>query len=172
MDNTQHQNTAATAATLLARLRPCLDAGVAALAQTCAEQGKLNNDLLDARQVACFEIAWASADLLAAETVIGGLSTQTNDADALRGHILLARQLGFVGAFCVHPSQVEILNEGFAPTADEVAHARLQIEAFGRASAAGQGAIEFRGKMVDMPVVLRARELLARASNIARQEIS
>jgi (2S)-methylsuccinyl-CoA dehydrogenase len=82
MDNTLHQNTAATAATLLARLRPYLDAGVAALAQACSASGKLDNALLDAQQVASFEIAWASADLLAAETVIGGLGAQTSDADA------------------------------------------------------------------------------------------
>jgi citrate lyase subunit beta/citryl-CoA lyase len=95
-----------------------------------------------------------------------------SDADALRGHIALARQMGFVGAFCIHPSQVPILNEGFSPSEEEISRAASLVEAFDAAVADGQGAFRFHGKMVDLPVVLRARELLARSSKVARQEKS
>ena len=55
---------------LLVRLRPLFEGGVTALAQACAPDGKLDGTRLDEQQVATFEIAWASADLLAAETAL------------------------------------------------------------------------------------------------------
>lgn len=96
MDNTLHQNSVATAASLLARLRPAFETGVAALAQACAAQGKLANDLLDARQVASFELAWASADLLAAETIVQGLTARTSEVDARLALVFAADAIGAV----------------------------------------------------------------------------
>ncbi|MDQ2734664.1 MAG: CoA ester lyase [Pseudomonadota bacterium] len=85
-------------------------------------------------------------------------------ADSLqfREQIRQARQLGFVGAFCIHPSQVLVMNEEFAPSTDELAHARGAIAAFEAAVRDGRGAAEYRGKMIDLPVVARAQELLRR----------
>lgn len=85
------------------------------------------------------------------------------DLAAFRQHIRLARQLGFVGAFCVHPQQVAVMNEEFSPSAQELADARGVIAAYETALQAGRGAAEYRGKMVDPPVVARAQELLRRA---------
>ncbi len=93
------------------------------------------------------------------------------DLAAFRQQIRLARQLGFVGAFCIHPSQVAPLNEEFAPSAAEIELARALIRAFETARAEGRGAVEFRGKMVDLPVVLRAREVLRRVPPPHPQEI-
>ena len=73
-----------------------------------------------------------------------------------------ARALGFDGATCVHPSVVPILNAAFASTAAELDTARRMIEANEAAKADGIGAFTFEGKMVDQPVVERARRLLAR----------
>ncbi|MEO8297346.1 MAG: CoA ester lyase [Burkholderiales bacterium] len=92
-----------------------------------------------------------------------GSIAEVADLAALGEQVRLARQLGFVGAFCIHPAQVAVLNEGFSPSADEVAHARGLIEAFEAAEREGRGAAEYRGKMIDAPVVQRARELLRRA---------
>ena len=74
-----------------------------------------------------------------------------------------ARALGFDGATCVHPSVVPILNAAFSPTEAELDYARRMIEANKAAKARGVGAFTFEGKMVDLPVVERARNLLARA---------
>ena len=82
MDNTLLQTTLATADSLLTRLRPCFETGITALAQACADNGKLSNAKLDARQVACFEMAWASADLLAAENVVKGVTQRSSEVDA------------------------------------------------------------------------------------------
>ena len=74
-----------------------------------------------------------------------------------------ARMYGFDGASCVHPSVVPILNRAFSPSEDELARARRLIAAHEEAEAQGRGAFAFEGKMVDEPVVQRARALIARA---------
>jgi citrate lyase subunit beta/citryl-CoA lyase len=74
-----------------------------------------------------------------------------------------ARRHGFDGASCVHPGVVPILNRAFSPSEAEFEHARALIAAAGKAEAAGLGAFEFKGRMVDEPVVKRARALLAKA---------
>jgi len=85
------------------------------------------------------------------------------DSDAFAQTIQLARQLGFVGGLCIHPTQVAVMNSGFLPSADDIAHARGAIEAFEGAERQGLGAAEYRSKMIDFPVVVRARETLRRA---------
>ncbi len=84
------------------------------------------------------------------------------DGEALRRMIELARRLGFVGAFCVHPSQVAIMNEAFAPSPREIEHASGLIAAYEEGVAKGLGAVEYKGKMIDAPVVARAKEVLRR----------
>ncbi|XAH21548.1 acyl-CoA dehydrogenase family protein [Xylophilus sp. GW821-FHT01B05] len=76
-----HQRDIDCAALLLGRVRPLFDQGVAALAATCALNGQLDARRLDAHQVESFELAWASADLLAADTVIGGLDAESREID-------------------------------------------------------------------------------------------
>ena len=63
-----------------------------------------------------------------------------------------------------------ILNEEFAPSADEVASARKIVAAYDEAVAAGRGSISVDGKMVDVPVVLRAQEVLAIDEAIRERE--
>ena len=74
-----------------------------------------------------------------------------------------ARALGFDGASCVHPSVVPILNCAFSPSGEELDRASRLIAAADEAKARGEGAFAFEGKMVDEPVVKRARALLERA---------
>jgi citrate lyase subunit beta / citryl-CoA lyase len=74
-----------------------------------------------------------------------------------------ARRHGFDGASCVHPAVVPILNRAFSPSPAELDHARALLAAFEAAQAAGQGAFEFEGRMVDEPVVRRARALIDKA---------
>ena len=74
-----------------------------------------------------------------------------------------ARAFGFDGSTCVHPSAVAILNRVFSPSAAEIDHATRMIAAFDASVAAGTGAFVFEGKMIDIPVVNRARAMIARS---------
>lgn len=85
-----------------------------------------------------------------------------SDLDAMRQVVRESRRFGFVGAACIHPSVVALLNEGFSPGGDEVAEARRVIAGFDRALKDGRASIEVDGKMIDYPVAERARRLLAR----------
>jgi citrate lyase subunit beta/citryl-CoA lyase len=88
------------------------------------------------------------------------------DAEAFRGRIRRARRLGFEAAFCVHPSQVAIVNEEFAPSAVEVEYARGLVQEFEKQLASGKAAFRYKDRMVDLPVVQQARALLARHEGI------
>ena len=95
-----------------------------------------------------------------------GSSADYSDIGAFRGTIEFAKQLGFVGAFCIHPKQVEVLNSVLTPSAEDIADAKGLVQAFEEGLAAGKGAVEFKGKMIDLPVVDRARELLHNAEKL------
>ncbi|SHI27557.1 citrate lyase subunit beta / citryl-CoA lyase [Pollutimonas bauzanensis] len=85
-----------------------------------------------------------------------------NDADEFRRKITRARGLGFDAAFCIHPRQVEIVNEEFSPKLADVENARLLIAEFEKQKALGKAACTYNGRMVDLPVVLQARQLVER----------
>jgi citrate lyase subunit beta/citryl-CoA lyase len=87
------------------------------------------------------------------------------DAEAVAKSAREARAFGFDGASCIHPSVVPILNAAFTPTPAEIDHARRMVEAFKAAKAKGEGAFLFDGKMVDEPVVARARWLIPPGSD-------
>jgi citrate lyase subunit beta / citryl-CoA lyase len=86
-----------------------------------------------------------------------------NDLEGIAQSAKEARRHGFDGASCVHPTVVPILNRAFSPSEDELDHARALIAAADKAQAEGRGAFEFEGRMVDEPVVKRARALIAKA---------
>ncbi|HJS85869.1 MAG TPA: CoA ester lyase [Acetobacteraceae bacterium] len=96
-----------------------------------------------------------------------GTVADYRDPAAFRAIVRRARRLGFLGAACIHPSLVPVLNEEFAPSVEEVAQAGRMVAAYDAALADGLGAITFEGKMIDVPVVDRAKALLARAAAIA-----
>lgn len=99
-----------------------------------------------------------------------GTVADYKDLVAFRETVRRSRRLGFRGASVIHPAQIPILNEEFAPSADEVASARRIVAAYEEAVAAGRGSISVDGKMVDVPVVLRARETLAIHDAIEERE--
>jgi len=86
-----------------------------------------------------------------------------DDADGFCREAQLARNLGFLGKSCIHPSQIALANAAFRPTDDEIAHARRVVEAAERADAQGLGAYVVDGKMIDVPFVVRARAIVAQA---------
>jgi citrate lyase subunit beta/citryl-CoA lyase len=88
------------------------------------------------------------------------------DAEGFRAEARLARNLGFLGKTCIHPSQVAIANEVFRPTDEEIAHACKVVEAAREADAKGIGAYVVDGKMIDIPFVLRARAIVESARGL------
>lgn len=89
--------------------------------------------------------------------------TTLRDDAGLQRDCALARSLGFRGKACIHPEQVSVVNDTFSPSSEELARARDVVRAFEDAAADGRGAVAFDGQMIDLPVVERARQLLADA---------
>jgi citrate lyase subunit beta/citryl-CoA lyase len=85
------------------------------------------------------------------------------DERGLERDCLLARSLGLRGKACIHPAQVPVVNEAFAPSENELRRAREVVAAYDRAAAEGKGAVALDGEMIDLPVVERARQVLADA---------
>lgn len=86
-----------------------------------------------------------------------------HDTEGLEAECLLARSFGLRGKLCVHPDQVSVVNRLFAPSAEEVEWAERIVSAFESGVGEGRGAVGLEGTMVDLPVVERARRVLAEA---------
>jgi citrate lyase subunit beta/citryl-CoA lyase len=99
-----------------------------------------------------------------------GSIAEFHDLDGFRQTIRRSRRFGFIGASVIHPSQVPILNEEFRPSPNEVDHARRVLAAYDKALSDGVGAVTVDGKMIDVPVVERARLLVEREEAIAARE--
>ena len=78
------------------------------------------------------------------------------DEAGLRASVREARQLGFDGKGCIHPRQIRVVNEEFAPSQAEIDKACRIVRAFDEASAQGLGVVSLGSKMIDPPVVKRA----------------
>ena len=91
------------------------------------------------------------------------------DPDGLRQDAGAARQMGYTGKFAIHPAQIDIINETFSPSPEDVAYARRVMAAWEEAEAAGRGSLSIDGRMVDVPVVKRAQNLLAQVTAIEAQ---
>ena len=100
----------------------------------------------------------ASAQVPAIDTVY----VDFRDSDGFRCECEEACRDGFLGKMAIHPAQVPIINEVFTPSADALARARSIVEAF--AAAPGAGVVGIGGLMYDRPHLVRAQQLLARAS--------
>jgi citrate lyase subunit beta/citryl-CoA lyase len=104
-------------------------------------------------------VAARAADLRA----VDGPVADYRDEDGLRKSCLLARSLGFDGKWCIHPAQIETVNELFQPTEEETEWAKKVLEAYEEANAAGRGAITLDGHMIDAASIRMARNTLDQA---------
>jgi citrate lyase subunit beta/citryl-CoA lyase len=111
--------------------------------------------LLYARAALC--VAARAAGIVALETP----HFKLRDPEGLRTSSLAARRVGFKGRFAIHPEQIEAINECFAPSQAEIAHARRVIAAYEEAERNGRASTTLDGRVIDVPVVKRARALLA-----------
>lgn len=94
------------------------------------------------------------------------------DPDAYRAACDRAAAMGYVGKWAIHPSQVEVANDAFAPTPDEIAHAEKVVTAYREAEAAGRGATGLDGMLVDAAHLRHADTIARRAEllGLAGQE--
>ena len=111
-------------------------------------------------------VAARAADVLALDTPYFSF----RDPDGLRRDAQSARGVGFKGKFAIHPAQIDIINETFSPSIAEMEHARRVVAAFEEAERDGRGATSLDGKLIDVPVVKRARNLLELTSRLPESE--
>ena len=114
------------------------------------------------------ELMFARCSILQAARAAGiaAFDTVYSNANNEEGFIHEAehiKQLGFDGKSLINPRQIELLHNVFAPTRKEVGNARLIIEAAENASRQGLGVVSLNGKMIDAPIIERARWVLQRA---------
>lgn len=91
---------------------------------------------------------------------VDGVTAKFDDDERLRRDVRRALRLGFGAKLCIHPRQVPVVHDTLAPTADDLDLARRVLAAD---AASGGKATQLDGSMIDFPVVLRARRMLARA---------
>jgi len=99
--------------------------------------------------------------------ILDGVYNDIKNADGFRAECVQGMQMGFDGKTLIHPDQVAIANEVWAPSEAEVDHARRVIEAFDTARAEGKGVVQLDGKMIENLHVANAERLIAIASAIA-----
>ena len=114
---------------------------------------------------------WLAACVAAARAhgcdVIDGVYNDIKDLDGFRAECQQGLEFGFDGKTLIHPSQIDICNETFAPTAAEIAHAKAVIAAFDRPENHGKGVLQIDGKMVELLHAQMAKRTLAIADAIA-----
>ncbi|MBI4198520.1 MAG: CoA ester lyase [Chloroflexi bacterium] len=114
---------------------------------------------------AAVAVAARAADMLAIDTPY----VNFRDTDGLAREIRAVLPFGFKAKFSIHPVQVEVINRLFSPSEESIAYARKVVAVWDEAAAKGIGAIALDGKMIDVPVVKRARNLLALADAMAKR---
>ncbi|MCG6959823.1 HpcH/HpaI aldolase/citrate lyase family protein [bacterium BMS3Abin03] len=91
---------------------------------------------------------------------IDSVFSDVSDMEALKQSAIEARSLGFEGKGCIHPRQIKVIHEAFAPTNDEIEKAKKIVAAFEEAEKKGLGVISLGSKMIDPPVVKRAQKTI------------
>lgn len=122
-----------------------------------AERTREGRELDDIR--AKVVVAARVAGVQALDSVFGDI----NDPEGLYEDALRARRLGFDGKSVIHPRQIHVVHRAFTPTEKETGFALRVMAAFSDAAARGSGVIALDGRMIDAPVVARARKTIALA---------
>jgi len=97
---------------------------------------------------------------------IDSVFSDVGDMDALRENVKVSKGLGFEGMGCIHPRQIKVIHESFAPEADEIEKAKKVVNAFIEATEKGLGVVSLGTKMIDPPVVKRAEKTINLALNL------
>ncbi|MBC8505123.1 MAG: citrate lyase ACP [Anaerolineales bacterium] len=91
---------------------------------------------------------------------IDSVFSDVSDMEALRAVVLESKSLGFDGMGCIHPRQIKVVHEAFAPSEDEIDKAKRIVNAFDQATSQGLGVVSLGSKMIDPPVVKRAQRTI------------
>lgn len=94
---------------------------------------------------------------------IDSVFSDVSDMEALRSVVLESKSLGFDGMGCIHPRQIRVIHEAFAPSEAEVEKAKKIVLAFDDATEKGLGVVSLGSKMIDPPVVIRAQTTITAA---------
>jgi citrate lyase subunit beta/citryl-CoA lyase len=135
----------------------------------------LGIDLIDTSDTA-EELLLARSSLVLAARVAGrrapldGPFIDISAGERFLAQCAQARRLGFAGKMLIHPSQIEPTHRGFAPTPEEAAQARRVVERFAEAEAEGVAAIVVDGRLVDYPVMMRARRIIDAYERVAGEQ--
>lgn len=126
------------------------------------------NDMEIKRTDSDSELAYARGAIAVAARAAGVLALDTpffsfRDPVALKANTEMSRAIGFKGRFAIHPAQLDIINEVYSPSDEDISQAQREIEAFEEAASMGRGSTSLDGKVIDVPVVKRAQALLERA---------
>jgi len=97
---------------------------------------------------------------------IDSVFSDVGDMDGLKQNVLTSRALGFEGMGCIHPRQIRFINEGYAPNKTEIERSMKIVLAFEEASKNGLGVVALGTKMIDAPVVNRARKTITLAEQL------
>jgi citrate lyase subunit beta/citryl-CoA lyase len=116
------------------------------------------------------ELAFARSQVVLAATSVGAdaidaVLIDVTGYDDLRRDSIRARAMGFKGKMAIHPGQIPVIHEVFSPSPTDRARAQQIVDAFEKAQAQGEAVIRLGDKMIDMPVVVRAKRLLAQITN-------
>ncbi|HEY7494231.1 MAG TPA: CoA ester lyase [Candidatus Tectomicrobia bacterium] len=117
------------------------------------------------RSMVC--VAARAAEVLALDTPY----FRFRDPEGLQQNALASKKIGFKGKFAIHPAQLDTINAVFSPSPAEIEHAQRVVAAFEEAERAGRGSTSLDGKVVDVPVVKRARALLEVAAGIPKKAV-
>jgi citrate lyase subunit beta/citryl-CoA lyase len=91
---------------------------------------------------------------------IDSVFSDVSDMEALRQNVLSSKALGFEGMGCIHPRQIPVIKQGFAPGVEEIEKLKKIVLAFENARARGLGVVALGSKMIDPPVVARAQKII------------
>jgi citrate lyase subunit beta / citryl-CoA lyase len=97
---------------------------------------------------------------------IDSVFSDVGDMEGLEQNVLKSRALGFEGMGCIHPRQIRTINQGYAPNDSEIDKSRKIVMAFEEASEKGLGVVALGTKMIDAPVVARARKTIILAEKL------
>jgi citrate lyase subunit beta/citryl-CoA lyase len=114
----------------------------------------------DGRETVYARNALVNAARAAGIQAIDSVFSDVSDMEALRAVVSESKSLGFDGMGCIHPRQIKVIHEAFAPTEAEIDKARKIVLAFDEAEAQGLGVVSLGSKMIDPPVVKRAQRTI------------
>ncbi|WP_225035276.1 aldolase/citrate lyase family protein [Winogradskyella sp. SM1960] len=94
---------------------------------------------------------------------IDSVFSDVENLEALKDSVLMSKSLGYEGMGCIHPRQIEVIRKNFAPTEEELQEAKEIVDAYDEAVENGVGVVSLGTKMIDMPVVEKAKSIIEKS---------